>query len=324
MRRRLFICIILLWGSAYGGNPPSGKYLDASSPLIAGLYALNRSPALLAQEQDTLGAIDVNSPNYRFPGRAMMLSLAVPGLGQLTVGEPKRTVFFLAADVIAVLAWDSYAKRGTAATQVFKDSADVWWDFKDWLRLADDYYGDVWGTGKDQIYVGAGPDATHHLEFFVDMDGNGIPEEWGNTKEDQPLLDQLLADPVTRDSVKVKKSNEYYENIGKYNEFFSGWKDADSDTNKSGIRIEERTSGLIALTPHRSKYLHMRADANRLMSTATYAISALMFNHVVSAVDAIFATARWNREHARRLSGRLLFHRAYRYGIGGIQLSLAW
>jgi len=323
MTLRVAAGIMILWGSVQGGTPEAGSYPALFQPVVQGLSSFSAVQQDVSLAQDSLSDIDVTSPYYRYPGKAMMMSLAVPGAGQLYVGRPLRSVAFLGVEIIALLAWNSYSRRGDDMTRDFRDFADDYWDFNRWLNNAQYYQSDPWGSGEGRIYIGT--DGSHHLEFFVDdMDDDGRPEFFGNTKDDSKRLDQLLADPDTSDHVNVKMSSEYYENIGKYNQFFSGWDDADPDTSKDGVRIEERTSGLIALTPHRSKYLNMRADANRLKSAAGYAISALMFNHVISAIDAIFATSRWNSEHARRLSGRLWFSPASPYGVGGMQISLTW
>jgi len=286
--------------------------------VVQGLSSFSAVQQDVSLAQDSLSDIDVTSPYYRYPGKAMMMSLAVPGAGQLYVGRPMRTAAFLGIEIIALLAWNSYARQGEDMTRDFRDFADAHWHFRCWLDSAQYYQNDPWGKGEGQIYIGT--DGSHHLEFFVDMDDDGRPEFFGNTKDDSKRLDQLMADPDTSDYVYVKRSNEYYENIGKYNQFFSGWDDADPNNPD----IEERESGLVALSEHRSQYLRKRADANRLKSMAGYAVSAIMFNHVVSAVDAIFATSRWNSEHARRLSGRLWFSPASPHGVGGMQISLTW
>lgn len=319
MTLRVAAGIMILWGSVQGGTPEAWSYPALYQPVVQGLSSFSAVQQDVSLAQDSLSDIDITSPYYRYPGKAMMMSLAVPGAGQLYVGRPIRTVAFLGAEIIALLAWSNYARQGEDMTVSFRDFADDYWDFNRWLDNTEYYKNAPWGEGEGRIYIGT--DGSHHLEFFVDdMDDDGRPEFFGNTKDDSQRLYQLLADPDTSAHVNVKRSSEYYENIGKYNQFFSGWNDADPNNPD----IEERESGLIALSEHRSQYLRKRADANRLKSMGGYAISAIMFNHVVSAIDAIFATSRWNSEHARRLSGRLWFSPVNPHGVGGMQISLTW
>lgn len=315
MRVRVVVAILILWGTVQGITPGAGRYPDTSHPLVRGLFGLGARQYDLSQTQDSLSDIDVNSPYYRYPGRAMMMSLVVPGAGQLYVGRPMRTVVFMGVEILVLLAWNSYAQRGEDMTQAFRDFADDYWDFNRWLDTTQ-YQIDPWGRGEGRIYVGTY--GSHHLNYFVNLEGGS--KVFGNTKDDAKEFIQYLNNPSTEDSVYIIKNHEYYENVGKYNQFFSGWDDATLDAEIDTTR----KSGPIALSEHRSKYLDMRGDANRLKSVASYAISALMFNHVISAIDAIFATSRWNREHASRLSGRLWFNPAYSHGVSGVQISLAW
>ncbi|UCH61859.1 MAG: hypothetical protein JSU77_08590 [Fidelibacterota bacterium] len=318
MTLRVAVGVMILWGLAQGSTPEAGCCPQPFQPVAKGLLNFSTVQQDVSLAHDSLSAVDVTSPYYRYPGRVLMMSLAVPGAGQLYVGRPMRTVFFLGAEIIALMAWRNYTRQGEGMTQDFRDFANDHWDFNRWLNNAQYYQSDPWGSGEGRIYIGT--DGSHHLEYFLDMDDDGRPEFFGNTIDDSKRLFQLLADPDTSIHVGVKRSGEYYENIGKYNQFFSGWEDADPNNPD----IEERESGLIALSEHRSQYLQMRADANRLKSIAGYAISAIMFNHVVSAIDAIFATSRWNNEHARHLSGRLWFSPASPNGVGGMQISLTW
>ncbi|MEE9464231.1 MAG: hypothetical protein V3W14_01485, partial [Candidatus Neomarinimicrobiota bacterium] len=99
-----------------------------------------------------------------------------------------------------------------------------------------------------------------------------------------------------------------------------GWEGSDP----GDPHIVDTKSGPIARTPHRDAYLKKRERSNQLRSTASYAISALMFNHVVSAIDAIFITAKWNRQRGLKLESNLLFDPTWQHGIGGISLSVTW
>jgi len=211
-----------------------------------------------------------------------------------------------------VLIWKRYFDLGEQETEDFEIFADVHWDFRDWVFNASLFQGGEW----DSIKVGT--DGSHHLNYYVNLEGGS--RVFGNTKDDDDEFIQYLNDPSTKDSVYIINNHEYYENIGKYDQFFSGWNDADP----SKPDIEKTASGFIAHSSNRDTYLSMRRTANRLKSIAGYAVSTIMFNHVISAVDAIFATSKWNSEHARRLSGRLWFSPASPHGVGGMQISLTW
>jgi hypothetical protein len=120
--------------------------------------------------------------------------------------------------------------------------------------------------------------------------------------------------------VIIRKSSEYYENIGKYNQFFSGWDDADP----ANPKIEKTKTGDIAWSANRRAYVNMRGEANRLKSLATYAVSAILFNHVVSATDALFSASRWNRSHAVKIGGRLIRDLDQVSGFKGVEVSIRW
>ncbi|MEE9161459.1 MAG: DUF5683 domain-containing protein, partial [Candidatus Neomarinimicrobiota bacterium] len=317
-------------GSLLASTPAAAGYPDLSNPLVrslvmagtARLGGLSATAQVLqpagAPDSAALNAVDVNHPDYKYPGRATLMSLVVPGAGQLYARRIWKTVLFLGIEAAAISAWSSYSQQGADQTEVFEQFADDHWDFRLWLTTASLYQTGQWGEGDGQVYVG--PDGTHHLEFFVDMDEDGRPEIFGNTSDNAQRIFQILASPDTLAHLHIKKNGEYYENIGKYNQFFSGWDDADPFTSL----IEERDSGPIAISVNRSNYLGQRTEANRLKSVVGYAVSALMFNHVISAMDAIFTASRWNREHARRISARLWFEPTMAYGVGGVQVSFAW
>ncbi len=203
MTLRVAAGIMILWGSVQGGTPEAERYLALYQPVVQGLSIISAVQQDVSLAQDSLSDIDVTSPYYRYPGKAMMMSLAVPGAGQLYVGRPMRTVFFLGAEIIALLAWSSYSQRGDDMDQAFRDFADANWHFRCWLDSAQFYQSDPWGSGEGQIYIGT--DGSHHLEFFIeDMDGDGRPEFFGNTKDDSKRLDQILANSDTSAHVYVK------------------------------------------------------------------------------------------------------------------------
>lgn len=316
--------ILILFISLVTGKPPetlSGRFLDPSQPLSEGFLSAAGVQSAAASREDSVGMIDISSPDYKYGGKAMLRSLILPGMGQVYAGNPKRALVFLGVEAIAIASWNRYRQLGNDKTVAFQDSADAQWDFNRWWWDYGLYNNEYYTTtlpSEGKIVIG--PAGGHSLEFFVDMDDDGRPEVFGNTNEHTERLRQLM-DSDSSQYLHVKRNQEYYENIGKYNQFFPGWDDALENINEAP---EDRKSGPFAYSPHRSKYMKIREDANRLKSIASYSVSALMFNHVLSAVDAIFSTAKWNRENATRVSGQLLYNPAIAMGVGGVQISIAW
>ena len=67
------------------------------------------------------------------------------------------------------------------------------------------------------------------------------------------------------------KTQQYYEMIGKYDQFMQGW--------------DDWVSGGPDLTPNRDAYETLRDDSNRAYIKASYCTMAILANHVISAMD---------------------------------------
>lgn len=91
--------------------------------------------------------------------------------------------------------------------------------------------------------------------------------------------------PVDQNGVPIR-NHEYYENIGKYDQFQVGWEDIGPNF------PPEDTS---AVWGYRSNYLDMRKQANDYFSRATTMAMVSIANHIVSAFDAAIGAKRFNR-----------------------------
>ncbi|MCH7939489.1 MAG: hypothetical protein IID13_07065 [Candidatus Marinimicrobia bacterium] len=94
----LFILIGLAWGT-----PPGSALLSLPGTAGGRLSAAGINWQDPIQESDSVADSSLISPRTRFPGKAMLMSLAIPGAGQLYAHRPLKTVGFLAAEVAAVL-----------------------------------------------------------------------------------------------------------------------------------------------------------------------------------------------------------------------------
>ena len=105
------------------------------------------------------------------------------------------------------------------------------------------------------------------------------------------------------------KSDEYYENIGKYDKFNSGWLGALNATDP---------------TTERSLYLNLREDANSLFAWSTTMANIVMFNHLISVADAIFTAKKLNDAASAKFSLRAVNRWSNGERVKGLSLSLAW
>jgi hypothetical protein len=81
-------------------------------------------------------------------------------------------------------------------------------------------------------------------------------------------------------------NHEYYENIGKYDQFQVGWPDGLNNPPNDSLDWQ---------SPERNTYLDMRRKANDYFSNATTAAMVSVANHIVSAFDAAIGAKRFNR-----------------------------
>ncbi len=87
-------------------------------------------------------------------------------------------------------------------------------------------------------------------------------------------------------SLPETKTQQYYEMIGKYNQFLVGWDNVPD--NLSTSEIHEHYSQL------REDYMDMRYDSNKMYKRSNTGAYLAMFNHVLSAIDAAWTAKRHN------------------------------
>ena len=109
------------------------------------------------------------------------------------------------------------------------------------------------------------------------------------TEEEQNVFSHDLPD---------EKTQQYYEMIGKYNQFLVGWEGVPLDLSSTEIHDPANTS------PLREHYMDMRDESNQLFKKATSGIYIAMFNHVLSAIDAAWTAKRHNSKLAVETSLR--------------------
>ncbi|MFQ6616029.1 MAG: hypothetical protein ACE5HZ_04585 [Fidelibacterota bacterium] len=241
----------------------------------------------------------------KYPARGLVLSLAVPGLGQWYAGAKWKSLLFVGIEVAAWTVKLQFDNRSIDKRIAYQAFADTHWDLEQWLLLT---------PTLTERYPDVICDGTHDLTILL---------------EDETVVssDSLCGGFI--EGAGVVPNREYYENIGKYDQFVAGWDDLYDDQGNPNWEEVKKSVGdsveILVMTPNRDRYVGMRDDYNRTLRLAGYALSTIMLNHLVSAVDAFLETRRRGGViPGAETSLRLEFSPYRRYGIGGVSLSIAW
>ncbi len=261
----LFVFLAVSFPDA-GELPQSQFDLTIASLKGAGTTSLYNQ-AFLAQTDEEFETPPETEPpkkaeifkySYKSPKKAFLLSLLVPGLGQLYNGSNiMKTAAFLLAEGGAWAGHFKYHGDGEDKTDAFHLFADTHWFEGDTTRHVDD-------TIQYQ-----------HLE-------NETYRGWLLQNEGDVADTSTPSNNFTH-TLPSSKDQQYYEMIGKYDQFRGGWDDYWADTT-------------IYLTPNREQYENMRKAANDDLDKANNMIYLAMAVHLISAVDAAISANRHNNK----------------------------
>ena len=263
-----------------------------------------------------------------YPGKPLIMSLIVPGLGQWYNKEPIwKPSIFLGMEVITLTSILYSNKRADEIRLDYQDFADNNWSLENWWSFTQagpeviENKGMYFTDNKLKAmrsYIG-----THHLTIHL----KGELVNIFNTEFLTSDSLSLIADHLGSDDIGMVKDRHYYENIGKYDQFVGGWSDISTDWYWEEKDVGDSTE-IVIKTPNKQYYLDERYKANQWLSFAKFSISAMMFNHVVSGLEAVWANRNKDTENIKEEGSKidldlgLLFDSNNASGIGGLSLRL--
>ena len=293
-----------------------GSYLISRSILF-----LSLSMVLFAQDSTKL-VVEKDSTFY--PGKPLLLSLVVPGLGQVYNEEPLwKPGVFIATEIVSITSIMYANKKADEIRMDYQKFADENWNVKDWWNFTQSGPEVIENNGlyftdnklkAMRDYVG-----THHLTIHLKGDLVNLFNTEFLTSDSLSILSGYL----DSDDLSMVKDRHYYENIGKYDQFVGGWSDVSTSWYWEEKDVGDSTE-IVIKTPMKQSYLDDRYKSNQWLSFAKFSISAMMFNHVISGLEAVWA----NRSIKNEKSGEdtkkidldlgLLFNPSNSYGVGGL------
>lgn len=215
--------------------------------------------------------------NKKSPVLAGVLSLLIPGAGEIYSEEYLKAGIFLAIEAAVITTAVIYDGKGDDKTTEFQN-------------YADDY------TNNDPV-TGHNWNVVRYAQWLIDHEGADPNIRLDNrdiNDTQQPPWDRVdwaLLNASEKGSHKLPRYGEqqYYELIGKYHQYSSGWNDFSGAGNKDQI------------SPNFTFYSGMRGEANDFYSTASTAVIGIYVNHFLSALDAVWSAAQFNNDLAVKI-----------------------
>ena len=230
---------------------------------------------------DLLGMPDLNGPSAaqqvssavdeaarrKSPWLAAGMSILVPGAGEFYAGDYWKSAAFFAVDVALWIFAYNYDKKGDRQTDFFQNFANQNWSVVKYAQYA-----------QDNLSPPNGP-----YNWLIPNTEGRPPWDRVNWSE----LNRMEQDIGGYYSHVLPPygQQQYYELIGKYPQFNQGWDDSGPAFNYGD-----------PLTANFLWYAGQRGLANRYYEKATTFVTIALVNHVISAFDAAFSVASWNKK----------------------------
>lgn len=230
------------------------------------------------------------------PRRAFLLSALLPGSGELWAGARGRAALFFGLEVIG---WGTYVNwngKGSDLEDDFRARADS--TYNPWDYLA-------WRDGPNEKFSSI----THAMPCSTQV--AGLPQS-------TPVAEALRG-------CSGSEKQQYYELIGKYNQFVSGWKDVYEIDTGNRVTAAEVDSAENFQSSTRLSYEGDRNESNKYLKRATNVAGVLLVNHVFSAIDAArVARARNLGQDEAMIDRRTRFGVALGGAVGTTPLLMAY
>lgn len=217
------------------------------------------------------------SNEKKSPVLAGVLSAVVPGAGQVYNGDYWKTGIFVAVETAVISIALIYDKKGDDKTTEFQNYADSknGWSVVKYAQWLIDF---------------------HEADPSIIISNDESLPPWKRVNFN--LLHQY---EIGSHQLPSYGEQQYYELIGKYHQFSPGWHDFDPNNSNENIIPQQMLF-----------YSSMRGEANDLYGTASTAVIGIYVNHILSAIEAVWSAAQYNKNLAvnfrfenEYISGRL-------------------
>ncbi len=284
--KSLLFCMFLLGAAAaesFGGEARSVVLKDTppgearlTGCLLIDLFGDTtgaQGPAL--ERQTGSGAVAGEKSSWLAAG----LSIAVPGAGEFYAESYWKSAAFFAVEVAAWAFAYAYDHKGDRQTDFFQNYANAHWSVVQYAQ---------WTATQVQQ---AGLDASSYHLFIPGTSGQPPWDQVNWSELNRMERDFSLTGPGSyySHSLPTYGSQQYFELIGKYEQFSQGWDDANLGLPADYATIKANLSARFFY------YSGQRGLANTYYTRASTAVAVAIINHVLSAIDAAWTAGLYNK-----------------------------
>lgn len=199
----------------------------------------------------------VDESDKKSPVLAGVMSALVPGSGEFYLGNYLKAGIFFALDVALIATAISYNNKGNDREAAFEAFADEHWSVVKYAEFLNSKGADI----------------------SINPDESLPPWERVNWTELNDAEFSNLPGVISSHHLVSHGEQQYYEVIGKYNQYIPGWPGGVDQYNPPQIMLN---------------YARMRGDANSAYNTASKIVIGVYVNHLLSAIDAVWSAHRYN------------------------------
>lgn len=284
-------------------GPPASIASSSSSQTSSSSFR-SRKELLGPVKVSRVHGIDEMKGRYKSPRKALFMSLALPGAGQMYVGGSAfnyaRGGLYLITEAVLGGLWyhysvtlydrqvkkyEKYANQHYSIGRYEKEISTLY------TQLADEEKRTEFQSqylGGRESYCGA---------IYKNPDQNKCSEQdlrKGDNHRLQFPEDETLGESVRKND--FHDEIELYQTIGTVN-YVYGWDDATDYASANDLVLETGASEWRALakSENRDEYLDLRDRANTLAGYQAYFLGGIILNHMISAVDATWSAYVHNK-----------------------------
>ena len=208
--------------------------------------------------------------------RAFLLSALVPGLGEWYAGSKKRGLIFFGAEAALVGMWAAWTGKGNDLEEEFRAVADEHWDPEDYI---------LWREST----ISNNSSITHALPCSSEVHGYIVEARREGKLQAGEKLSALDRREVFG-GCAPSQIQQYYELLGKYDQFVAGWDDLKRVRRDGSIGNAAVPTEIDSVenfhSERRLRYEDDRDESNRFLKRASTISGVILINHVISAIDA--------------------------------------